>query len=81
MPHTLYIWREAAYDGEIALARKGRLLNSAGAKKANTLEIKPKLVYRVRHDDAEDLVTDPVEVYHLTHKFPNSKVDILPVYN
>ena len=79
MTHMLYVWREKAYDGEIALARKGHLLNSAGARKTNTLEFKPKLVYRVRHDDAEELVTDPVEVYHLTHKYPQSTVDILPV--
>ncbi len=79
MTHTLYIWREKAYDGEVALARDGRLYNSAGAQKADTLEIHPKLVYRVRYDDTEELLTDPVEVYHVTHQHPDSAVDILPV--
>ena len=79
MTHTLYIWREKAYDGEIALARDGRLYDSSTAKQTDTLETHPKLVYRVRYDDAEELLTDPVDVYHVTHAHPGSTVDIIPV--
>ncbi len=79
MAHTLFVWREKAYDGEIALARKGHLFNSAGARRTETLDIKPKLVFRVQREGVEKLVTDPVDVYHLTRKHPESTVDILPV--
>lgn len=79
MRHILYVWRGKAYNGEIALAREGKLLNSSAAQQTETLEDHPKLVYRVRYGETEELLTDPVAVHHATQRHPSGTVDILPV--
>lgn len=77
--NTLWIWGEKAFTSETALARFGRLFSAARAETVETLELFPKLVYRVVQQNESRLVTDPVEVRHLVGNDDEAQVSIIPV--
>jgi len=79
MMSKLWIWGDKAFTSETSLAKIGRLFSSARAETVDTLELFPKLVYRVVQSGGTRLVTDPVEVRHLTRKDSNAKVSVIPV--
>ena len=77
--NRLWIWGEKAFTCETALARVGRLFSSRSAETVDTLDLFPKLVYRVVQANGSRLVTDPVEVRHLVHNDNDAKVSVIPV--
>ncbi|MEQ9490224.1 MAG: hypothetical protein RIM72_14655 [Alphaproteobacteria bacterium] len=76
---TLWIWGDKAFTSETSLARIGRLFSAARAETVETLDLFPKLVYRVVLKNGTRLVTDPVEVRHLVRGDDKAKVSIIPV--
>ncbi|MDJ0948065.1 MAG: hypothetical protein QNJ94_04010 [Alphaproteobacteria bacterium] len=78
MSQTLYVYNGHAYTNELALFR-GERARLRDARTVPVLGGLPKLVYRVLFPGLDRLVTDPVEVCHLTQGHDEAEVEVIPV--
>ena len=75
---TLLIYGRRAFSSELDLFRYAHVT----ASKAQYLAFPgrtPAVVFRVRHDDGEELLPEPEDVYRLTSRHPEAAVEIIPV--